>query len=191
MKKSRALVRRRAATYWENQKKTMLRGDANRAFFKNIKSYKSREKPSNFDVRTLFESSLADREVAEKLADHFNGISSEFNGLDPADIPVTYSCPISPLQSGSTGSGPAQRAGVASAAAPKPQTSGASSGPTHRQKVAARTKWNNCFICKQWGKHRANECRLSQDKISALTPQDPEKQPSGEPKDSQFDLPKN
>lgn len=28
------------------------------------------------------------------MADHFNGISSEFRGLDPADIPVTYSSPI-------------------------------------------------------------------------------------------------
>ena len=50
MKKSRALVRKHAATYWENQMKTMLQGNANRAFFKNIKSYKSRKKPPDFDV---------------------------------------------------------------------------------------------------------------------------------------------
>ena len=35
--------------------------------------------------------------MAEKLADHFNGISLEFNGLDPADIPLTYPSPISAL----------------------------------------------------------------------------------------------
>ena len=59
-------------------------------------------------------------------------------------------------QSGSSasGSGQSQRAGGASATTPKPQASGASSGPTHRQKVAARTKWINCFKCKQCGKHR-------------------------------------
>ena len=97
MKKSRALVRRRAAKYWENQKRTLLQGDANRAFFKSIKAYKSREKPPNFDVRDLFENSFSDSQVAEKLADHFNGISSEFEGLNPEDIPTTYSCPLPPL----------------------------------------------------------------------------------------------
>ena len=74
---------------------------------------------------------------------------------------------------------------IATAKAP---ASGVASGLTHCQKVAARTKWINCFKCKQWGKHRANECRLSQDKISALTPHDPEKQPLWEPKGSQFDI---
>ena len=97
MKKTRQLVRKRAAKYWEHQKSTMLQGDANRSFFKNIKAYKSREKPPNFDVRTLFQSSLTDGQIAEKLADHFNGISSEFDGLDPSDIPVTYSAPLVPL----------------------------------------------------------------------------------------------
>ena len=68
---------------------------------------------------------------------------------------------------------------------------GSSSGLTHRQKVAARTKWINCFKCKQWGKHRANECRLSAEKLAALTPQNPDQAPSGEPRDAQFDAPKN
>ena len=97
MKKTRALVRRRAAKYWENQKKTMLQNDANRAFFKNIKAYKSKEKPPDFNVRSLFERELNDKQVAEKLADHFNGISCEFNGLAPDQIPATYSSPIPAL----------------------------------------------------------------------------------------------
>ena len=75
----------------------MLQGDANRLFFKNIKAYKSREKPPNFDVRSLFQSSMTDGQVAEKLADHFNGISLEFDGLDPNNIPVIYSSPLNPL----------------------------------------------------------------------------------------------
>ena len=40
---------------------------------------------------------MDDSQIAEKLADHFNGISSEFDGLDPDDIPVTYSSPLTPL----------------------------------------------------------------------------------------------
>ena len=97
MKKTRQLVRKRAAKYWENLKRTILQGDANRSFFKNIKAYKNREKPLNFDVCSLFQSSMTDGQVAEKLADHFNGISSEFDGFDPDDIPVTYSSHLNPL----------------------------------------------------------------------------------------------
>ena len=97
MKKSRALVRKRAAKYWENQKRSIMQSDANRAFFKNIKAYKSKEKPPDFNVRSLFESSFSDGQIAEKLADHFNGISCEFEGLDPANIPKTYSSPIPSL----------------------------------------------------------------------------------------------
>ena len=52
MKKSRTLVRKRAAKYWENQKKTYFR-----AFFKNIKAYTSKEKPPTFNVRSLFSDS--------------------------------------------------------------------------------------------------------------------------------------
>ena len=38
-------------------------------------------------------SGVGDSDIAEKLADHFNGISCEFDGLDPATIPRTYSAP--------------------------------------------------------------------------------------------------
>lgn len=94
MKKVRKLVRKRAKNYWKHQKKTLLQPDAMRAFFKNAKAYSSRERPPVFNVSSLFDGALSDRQVAEKLADHFGGISSEFEGLDPADIPTTYSCPI-------------------------------------------------------------------------------------------------
>ena len=87
-------------------------------------------------------------------------------------------------QSSSSGSG--SSSGPKKGGASQGQASG-SSGLTHRQKIAARTKWINCFKCKQWGKHRANECRLSAEKISALTPQSADQTPSGEPKDVQFD----
>ena len=94
MKRVRKLVRKRARKYWDHQKKTLLKPDAARAFFKNAKAYSSREKPSNFNVRALFPNNLSETQVAERLADHFNGISSEFRGLDPADVPSTYHCPI-------------------------------------------------------------------------------------------------
>ena len=97
MKSSHEEARKKAVKYWENQKKTMFKGDANRAFFKNIKSYNSKEKPPNFDMGSLFESGCSDAQVAEGLADHFNGISCKFDGLNPDQIPHTFSCPIPAL----------------------------------------------------------------------------------------------
>lgn len=32
--------------------------------------------------------------MSERLADHFNGISHEFDGLDPASVAVTYSTAV-------------------------------------------------------------------------------------------------
>ena len=93
MKKVRNLVKKRAGNYWTHQKKELLKGDASRVFFKNVKAYSSKEKPAQFDVRSLLPG-LSDCEAAERLADHFNGISCEFEGLDPANIPRTYSSPI-------------------------------------------------------------------------------------------------
>ena len=91
----------------------------------------------------------------------------------------------------SSGSRPGQSSGGG-----KPSSSGGggssgslgpSGGLSFRQKVAARKTWVNCHKCKQWGKHRANECRLSAAKIEALTPQDGNRQPAGEPADAQYD----
>ena len=85
-KQCKELYNRRAAVYMEEQKKTLTAPDASRAFFKNVKAYQSREKPSQFDVRELYPDQT-DEEVAGKLADHFNSISSEFEGLKPDQIP--------------------------------------------------------------------------------------------------------
>ena len=94
MKKVRKLVKRRARNYWDHQKRNLLSPDAGRAFFKNVKAYNSKERPPQFDIRALFPPTLSDLEISEKLADHFNGISLEFDGLDPAAVPVTYSTPV-------------------------------------------------------------------------------------------------
>ena len=93
MKKVRNLVRKRAGRYWQHQKKTLLGSDAARTFFKNVKMYNCKERPPQFDVRSLF-SNLDDQAISEKLADHFNGISMEFDGLDPTAMPSTYSAPV-------------------------------------------------------------------------------------------------
>ena len=53
-----------------------------------MKKYKACERPAQFDVRTLFPA-MSDLEVAEELAKHFNEISSEFEPLEPKDIPST------------------------------------------------------------------------------------------------------
>ena len=94
MRKVRKLVRKRAAGYWEHQKRNLLSPDASRTFFKNVKAYNCKERPAQFDVRSLFPAGMTDDVIAEQLADHFNGISSEFDGLDPASVPNTYSSPV-------------------------------------------------------------------------------------------------
>ena len=96
MKKVRKLVKNRAKNYWDHQKKDLLKNDASRVFFKNVKAYSSRERPAQFDVRSILPG-RSDEEVAECLADHFNGISCEFDGLDPTDVPVTFSSPLQML----------------------------------------------------------------------------------------------
>ena len=68
-----------------------------------------------------------------------------------------------------------------------PQQSGAapadSTGLTHQQQVQLRNSWILCHKCLQWGKHRANECRLSGNQ---LDPQDEANKPSGVPLDTHF-----
>ena len=93
MKRVRKLVKKRAKNYWDHQKRDLLKADASRVFFKNVKAYSSKEKPAQFDVRSLLPGKT-DQEVAESLADHFNGISCEFEGLDPDNVPETFSSPV-------------------------------------------------------------------------------------------------
>ena len=92
-KKSDELRRKRAELYMVKQKEILTAPDACRSFFKNVKAYKARDKPPEFDVRDLYPDT-GDQEVAEKLATHFNKISSEFDGLQAEDIPSSYSSEI-------------------------------------------------------------------------------------------------
>ena len=85
-KQCKDLYNKRAAVYMEEQKRTLTAPDASRAFLKNVRAYQSKEKPQQFDVRDLYPE-LADGDIATELAEHFNSISCEFDGLDPTRIP--------------------------------------------------------------------------------------------------------
>ena len=83
------LVEKRRARYAGSQKDALLASDGSRNFFKNVRNYRSAEKPRPFDVCTLFPGK-SEKEVAELLASHFNAISSEFQPLEACQIPRTY-----------------------------------------------------------------------------------------------------
>ena len=85
-KKIVKITKKRAETYMSNVRANMTGPDACRDFFKNVQNYSCREKPPQFDVRDLFPS-RSDKEVADTVAEHFNKISSEFDGLRREDIP--------------------------------------------------------------------------------------------------------
>ena len=83
-RKSRDLYRKRATTFVEQEQKRLTAKDASKFFHRNVKAYSSREKPPDFDPRDLYPGE-PDQAIAEKIAVHFNSISSEFEGL--TDIP--------------------------------------------------------------------------------------------------------
>ena len=78
--------RKRMGRFLDIQKKILTAGDASRSFFKYVKTYSCREKPPDFDIRSLYPDQ-SDAEVAEELSKHFNAISSEFQGLRDGDVP--------------------------------------------------------------------------------------------------------
>ena len=83
------MIRKRRDGYFDGQRIQILAADACRVFFKNVRRYKSADKPPEFDVRTLLPG-MGDQEVAEQLASYFNTVSSEFRPLEPDEIPSTF-----------------------------------------------------------------------------------------------------
>ena len=81
-------MERRRKRYCGSQKDALLASDGDRAFFKNIKNYSAHDRQEQFDVMTLFPG-RSEAEAAEELAAHFNAISSEFETLEPHQIPCT------------------------------------------------------------------------------------------------------
>ena len=88
-KETTALIKKRMRVYQDSQRGVLLAGDGHRSFFKNAKSYMTKEKPKPFDVTSMFPGK-SDSEVAEILSVHFNAISQEFLPLEPCDVPTTY-----------------------------------------------------------------------------------------------------
>ena len=58
-------------------------------FFKNVRRFKSADKPPEFDVHSLYPGET-DAQVAERLAEYFNAVSREFQALEPGEIPTTF-----------------------------------------------------------------------------------------------------
>ena len=84
--KTDEICRKLCGSYLERQKNILTAPDAARSFYRNVKSYNSKEKPPAFDVKTLYPGE-PDLTIAEKLAEHFNAISNEFEGLREGDMP--------------------------------------------------------------------------------------------------------
>ena len=72
-------------------------------------------------------------------------------------------------------------------AAPTPQGLSDPNDPNFRQRIALQKDWVYCDKCGQWGKHKGNECRLSQAKINSLHRQDPRNPPTSRLSDGQYD----
>ena len=87
-KKTDDLIKARKKGYVDTQKEHLLAKDANRNFFRHVKTFSRLEKPAQFDVRTLYESKT-DKEISEDLANYFVRISREFDPLEPDQIPIT------------------------------------------------------------------------------------------------------
>ena len=79
---------RRQENFLKKQRDKLSKSLA-RAFFNNVKNYKTFERPTTFDVRSLMPGS-SDQEVADEAAAYFNRISDEFEPLEPFSIPRTY-----------------------------------------------------------------------------------------------------
>ena len=97
-KKVEDLIKKRCKRYQDKQKAELLSDDGGRVFFKQTKTYLSKQRPKPFDVQDMFPG-MPEQAVAEKLAEHFNAISNEFSALDHSnDIPTSTSKPIQTLQ---------------------------------------------------------------------------------------------
>ena len=82
-------LQKRKDSFLSNQRGKLLNTSTSRNFYKNIKSFRSAERPKSFDIREL-KPEMSNVELANDVAGFFNRISNEFEPLDPFDIPRTY-----------------------------------------------------------------------------------------------------
>ena len=75
--------------FLQNQREKIVGSSASANFFKNVRAFKSVDKPKDFNICDI-RPGKSEREVAEEAAAFFNKISAEFEPLEPKDIPSTY-----------------------------------------------------------------------------------------------------
>ena len=88
-KMSDDLIKSRRDKYLQSQRDCLLVDDARRNFFRNVKAFQSKERPKSFDPMDLFPGK-SEEFVTRELAQYFNRISSEFQPLEPSEIPRTF-----------------------------------------------------------------------------------------------------
>ena len=79
----------RRENFLAGQRDKLLSGDAEKHFYKNVKEFKSAEKPAQFSVTDILPEK-PESEVAEAAASFFNQISNEFSPLRPEHVPTTH-----------------------------------------------------------------------------------------------------
>ena len=66
-KKIRSFIKKRQRKYLESRRLVLLADDADRNFFRNVKSFQAGNHPKQFDVRELFPDLKEDADVADQL----------------------------------------------------------------------------------------------------------------------------
>ena len=90
------MIKLRRERYFEEHKIIISSPGASSTFFKNVRAYKTVEKPKIWDIRSV-RPLLSDQELSRELSLYFNTISNEFQPLYPHQIPKTYSRTIPEL----------------------------------------------------------------------------------------------
>ena len=84
-----AIIKTRKAVYFQGLRDKFLANKDPRNFHACVKALLNGNGPPRWDVRTLAPEK-SDEELADWLADFFNGISSEYNPLDLNTIPSAH-----------------------------------------------------------------------------------------------------
>ena len=95
-KRTRQLIGERKKKYNETTRDKFINKTDSKSFHKGVKAFLSAKETEKWDARSLYPGKT-DREIAELLADYFNGISQEYDPLDITKIPTTYERRIPPL----------------------------------------------------------------------------------------------
>ena len=87
-KRCRNVIKHRKAFYNKHKKEKMM-GASSHSIHKCVKAMASDEKAKQWSPRQMYPE-LSAEQVAEKCAEFFNNISSEYNPLTPDSIPSTF-----------------------------------------------------------------------------------------------------